>query len=146
MSLRLLIDPVRRYSVFGVGLMVICLTGCAHSDAWTSQDTRLQATLYIAMAADAYTTRNIQYDPNIEEVGPIAKHVLGSQPSTASTWQYFLSEGIMHYFIVRALPAEWRPWYQGVWIADHTSAAIINGDRGLFHREDLACQTCLPER
>ena len=110
-------------------LILLALTGCAHSDPWTKQDTTLQVAATIALVADAYTTANIQYH-NLYEAGP-ARHVLGSQPSTSDTWQYFGSLAVSHYLISRALPGKWRPYWQGSFIIIHANAAYKNCMNGL---------------
>ena len=93
---------------------VLILTGCAHTDEWTKRDTLLQLGATAMMVADAVTTNRIQNDQNTYENGPVAKHFLGPQPSTSDTYQYFGTVIISSYFISRALPAKWRPYYQ-VW-------------------------------
>jgi hypothetical protein len=102
-----------------LALTLLVLSGCAHNDPWTTRDTWMQVGLTTALAADAYTTAKIQYDPNLREVGPLASHVLGPQPSTSDTWQYFTTLAVSHYFIVRALPRRWRPYWQGAYIVNH---------------------------
>ena len=111
---------------FAIVIILALLSGCAHQDEWTTRDTWLQIGVTATLAADAYTTSKIQYDPWIEEVGPIAKHVLGRQPSTSDTYMYFGTLAISNYFITRALPAKWRPYWQGYEIAVHGSVAIKN--------------------
>jgi len=88
------------------------ISGCAHEDPWTTRDTVGQVVLSAALVADAYSTSNIQNVSGVWENGPIASHVLGQQPSTSDTWQYFTTLAISHYFISRALPAKWRPYWQ----------------------------------
>lgn len=114
--------------------MLLCMVGCAHQDEWTRGDTVRQVMLYTVMTADAYSTTNIQYDPHVREIGPLARQVLGAQPSTSDTWQYFITAGLVHYAVVRSLPAQWRPWYQGAFIAGHTAYIINNAKLGLFNR------------
>ncbi|KKM90900.1 hypothetical protein LCGC14_1233980 [marine sediment metagenome] len=82
-----------------------------------------------AYAADAYTTKYIQYDPLMQEEG-LARHVLGRQPSTSDTYMYFGTLMISNYFISRALPAKWRPFWQFANIVGHGSAAIGNCQLG----------------
>lgn len=95
-----------------IAASLILLSGCAHQDAWTTRDTVGQVVLSAALVADAYSTSNIQYTAKVWENGPIAGKVLGLQPATSDTWQYFTTLAISHYFIARALPAKWRPYWQ----------------------------------
>ena len=107
------------------------LTGCAHSDPWTKQDTILQSIYTGTLVIDAIQTSQIQYYPELEEGGAVARRVLGSQPSTSDTWQYFTTLAVSNYLITRALPAKWRPFWQGANIAGHGKAIFNNCAHGL---------------
>lgn len=113
------------FIVFGL------LSGCAHEDAWRTQDTVGQVVLTAVLIADAHSTSNIQYTPNVWEAGPIASKVLGLQPSTSDTWQYFTTLAISHYFITRAMPAKWRPYWQGFNTGAHAWAVWGNCEMNL---------------
>ena len=113
--------------------MAIFACGCAHQDEWTSQDTKFQIAVTIAMAADGYTSSKIQYTERMEEVGLVAKQFLGPQPSTSDVWMYTGTLMISSYFISRALPSKWRPYWQGFEIGMHGTAAIANC------QQDLGC-------
>ncbi len=93
-------------------LLLLGLQGCAHSDPWTTRDTAMQTGITILLAVDAIQTANIQYNPLVEEVG-FARHFLGAQPSTTDTYLYFATSAVVSFAIARALPAKWRPWFQG---------------------------------
>jgi hypothetical protein len=110
-------------------IILLLLQGCAHSDPWTKKDTYRQIAVSVVLATDAYTTSQIQYYNGIWEDGPLARKVLGTQPNTHSTYQYFLINGITNYFIARALPAKWRPYWQGWEVAVHSYATINNCDK-----------------
>lgn len=112
-----------KYSII---IVLLILQGCAHSDPWTKQDTWMQIAVTTVLVADAYTTSKIQYDPWLYEGGPIAKRILGDQPSTSSTYQYFAVNAIANYLITRALPAKWRPYWQGWEIVVHSKAVYNN--------------------
>ncbi len=134
-------------------VLLSLLGGCAHQDEWTSQDTWMQVGVYTLMAADAYSTTNIQYDPDQGEIGPIAHHALGRQPKTSDTWQYFVVMGTLHYVVARVLPEGYRTWYQGALIAGHTHWIVNNADQGLFSKyeapppiQEPQCTMCQPIR
>ena len=110
--------------------VLLVLMGCAHSDPWTTQDKWLQVGVTAVLAADAYTTSQIQYHPDVYEAGP-ARHILGSQPSTRDTYLYFTTLAISSYFISRALPARWRPYYQGSQIGLFGASVFNNAELGL---------------
>ncbi len=111
-------------------LLVLILTGCAHSDPWSRQDTVLQSVVTATLVIDAIQTSEIQNHPDIEE-GGFARHALGAQPSSSDTWMYFGTVAISHYLISRALPKKWRPFWQGGMIAVQTKTIISNCALGL---------------
>ncbi len=117
-------------SVLGIFIALLGLSGCAHQDAWTTRDTVLQSTLMIVMAYDAYLTTQLQDCPRAREVGDIAKHVLGRQPATSDTYQYFAALIITDYLIARALPERWRPYWHGYGIGVHTYAVRSHHIKG----------------
>lgn len=112
-------------------LAVLLLTGCAHSDPWTTRDTVMQVGVTVVLAYDARTTSQIQYCDTCYERGKIAKVFLGSQPSTSDTYLYFGTLAISNYFISRALPAKWRPYWQVGSAIPHAIAINGNCERGL---------------
>ncbi len=127
--------------------LLALLVGCAHSDPWTRADTRWQMAHTLALAADAYTTTQIQYHPTIGEVDPITKKVLGQQPGTAETWQYFASKAIVDYLIAMSLPEEWRRWWQVGGIGMHGYYAVQNCEVGLCGNRPKkipVCPDCRP--
>ena len=111
--------------------VIFFLAGCASSDSWTSRDTALQLVVTAAIVGDAITTERIQYVDGVYENGPIAKAFLGSQPSTKDTVIYFGSASVFSYLIARALPAKWRPYWQGWEIAAHGIAVQRDCNNGL---------------
>jgi len=110
---------------------MVGLSGCAHTDEWTRRDTMMQLGATVMMLGDAITTTKIQYDPNVHESAPVATQFLGPQPSTSDTYQYFGAVIITSYLISRALPAKWRPYYQGAQIAGHGYGFWNNCNMGL---------------
>lgn len=112
-------------------LTILLISGCAHNDPWTTRDTVMQVGVTVALAADAVTTSRIQYCETCYERGPVAKRFLGSQPSTSDTYLYFGTLAITNYFISRALPAKWRPYWQTWEMAVHGYAVINNCNIGL---------------
>ncbi len=112
-------------------MLVVCLNGCAHQDAWTTRDTVMQIAVAATMAYDAHLTSQIQHYPGVYERGPVARAVLGSKPKTSDTYLYFGTVMATSYLVSRALPAKWRPYWQVYGIADHAYAAGTLCDRGL---------------
>lgn len=104
----------------------VLVSGCAHQDEWTELDTVMLVGVSVVMVADAVTTRRIQYRPDLYEVGSTTRKVLGTQPSTSDTYLFFGSLIITNYFITRALPAKWRPYWQGYEIIRYGSAVRLN--------------------
>lgn len=101
-------------AVIGICMLIMgLLGGCASSDNWTRADTARELTFQVANAADAYQTSRYASDPTIEEGTPFTRAVIGSEPSGSDVALYFGTMAVSHYFIARALPAKWRPWFQG---------------------------------
>ncbi len=102
-----------------LGILVMLLSGCAHENPWTKQDTVRQSAVVVTMAYDAYLTTQLQYCNGAYESGFIAERILGSQPATSDTYQYFATSMVTSYLIARALPAKWRPYWQVFEIGVH---------------------------
>ncbi len=126
-------------------LMSLVLTGCAHSDPWTTGDTVWQG-IYMATAiADGVATSRIHEHPNIIENGEIAGAFLGQNPDPEDVWLYIGTSMVAHYFIARALPEGWRTFWQvgGIW--RHGMAVNEANQLGLFgepctrHQEEHPC-------
>jgi len=116
---------------FIIGCMILALLGCAHQDEWTRRDTVRQIGVTTVMLADAITTTRIQYTPDVYEGGPMARLFVGTQPSSSDTYQYFFSVMVTSYFISRALPARWRPYWQTWEMGVHVYAVRNNCQNGL---------------
>ncbi len=99
--------------------------GCAHEDPWTRSDTALQVLYTATLVADGYTTSRIQYRDDLHEAG-MARFVLGDQPKTSDTWQYMASGAVVHYLMMRALPAKWRRWAHSQSIASQMDVVLSN--------------------
>lgn len=91
---------------------LLALSGCAHQDVWTTRDTIGQVIATIAIVGDGVSTSRIRGTEGISEIGG-ARHFIGSQPTKQDTAMYFTTLAISSYFIARALPAKWRPYFQG---------------------------------
>ena len=117
--------------MFAVVLMVGLLSGCAHQDEWTTRDTQRQWVITGLMLVDAVQTTQIQYHPDSVEGHPLPLAVLGPNPSTSSTYQYFGSLAVSQFLITMALPAGWRPYYQGAVAIDHLYGIRKNSLAGL---------------
>jgi len=118
--------------LLSVALVYMHVTGCAHSDPWTRNDTVLYTAYVGTLAYDGHTTAEIRHYPCIEEAGSIAKHALGLQPDASSTWQYMGTLAITNYFIARSLPSTWRK----IWLTGNAyghGSAAYNNDK-LFDR------------
>jgi len=111
-------------------LLLLMLTACAHNDSWDRTDTGLYSAYAVAAIADGYTTTQIQYH-DVEEKNPIARTLLGSNPSTADTWQLTTSMMLCNYLIARSLPSTWRKRYLATWAIGHGIATVNNCNHGL---------------
>ena len=125
------------FRIFIIAALYMHVTGCAHSDPWTKQDTVLYAAYVGTLAYDAHTTAEIRNYPRIEEGGQIARQVLGPNPSSSDTYQYFATLAISNYLIARALPDKWRDVWLGANSVIHFDAA--HGNDGLYQKHDAWC-------
>jgi len=115
-----------------VCLLALCLvSGCAGSRNWSTQDTVLQSIVTGLLVIDAVQTSQIQYHPELEEGGLVARNVLGRQPRTSDTWQYFATVAFTSYVVSYYLPPKWRPFWQGGQIAYETKLIFNNCAHGL---------------
>ena len=106
-------------------VLIVLVSGCVNQDPWTTGDTVLEGIAIATMIADAHMTTQIQYHPNLEEIGRLPRHFLGANPETDETWLYFATWGVTHYLISRALPKGWRSAWQWYTIIE-TTASINN--------------------
>ena len=95
-----------------IAAAALALTGCASSGEWTRADTARELAFVGAIAADAWQTSQIAGRADLVEGEPLARAVLGREPSKSGTAVYFATLGVSHFLIARALPAKWRPWFQ----------------------------------
>ena len=93
-------------------LAILTNVGCAHSDEWTRRDTIRQLGVTVTITGDAWTTSRIHKTPGVYEKGRLVRPFLGTQPDPTEVYIFFASAAITNYFIARALPAKWRPWFQ----------------------------------
>ena len=101
--------------------LLTLLSGCA-----TTTDTKYEIAFQVINAVDAYTTAQIRHTRNVEETNSITRSLIGRQPNGADVALLFVTYGISHYVIARALPEKWRRFYQVGTIAYSTSLVINN--------------------
>ena len=107
-------------------VILICLSGCA-----SNLDTRYEIAFQAINIVDAYTTARLRHTPGAEEQNLITQFIIGTQPKEADVILLFITYGISHYMIARALPERWRRSYQLGSIAYSTSLVINNCQLGL---------------
>lgn len=79
---------------------------------WDRSDTGREITFQLLNAVDAVQTSEIRDRPDVQEVGPIARTIMGAEPSGTDVALYFGSMAISHYLISRALPPRLRQYWQ----------------------------------
>ena len=93
------------------------------ADEWTTADTYREAIYLTIDTMDWAQTREITRSPQIwGESNPI----LGQHPSIGSVNTWFISAGIAHYYISRALPSPYRAIWQYVSISFETQTVVHN--------------------
>ncbi len=111
-------------------LLAPAISGCA-SDNWTKTDTKYEIAFQVINAADAYTTSRIRHTYGVEEMNPITRAIVGSQPNETDVALLFITYGISHYVIATVLPAKWRRFYQVGTTLYSASLVIENCNLGL---------------
>lgn len=79
------------------------------------------------LLVDYNQTLDIKNHPGMYETNPI----LGQHPSDARIRNYFLLAGLGHYAVTKALPSEYRPYWQYGWIALEVLTILHNQQIGL---------------
>lgn len=100
--------------------------GCAHQDEWRTVDTERQLVATAAIVFDGWSSRNIGPATFTYEGGFVASRLIGPYPSNEDFIVYLTTVAIADYFIARALPAKWRPYFQVGVFAMHTRAGLSN--------------------
>ena len=122
--------------------LVLLVSGCAHTDAWTTGDTVLESVYIASVVADGLMTARIQDHPNIVEHGMIARHALGRNPNTADVWLYMGTSAVAHILIARMLPKAWRTAWQVGPTVSRVLAVNKGHQIGVFSEP---CTTVVPE-
>lgn len=104
------------------------LTGCslAPRDDWSRANTVAEVAFQVSNALDAAQTAQFKNRPDVGESVAFTRAVIGESPTTRDTAMYFATMGLSHYLIARALPAKWRPWFQGASLIYSTSLVYNN--------------------
>jgi hypothetical protein len=76
---------------------------------------------------DYSQTRDIKNHAGMYEIN----HILGQHPSDAKIRNYFLAVGVGHYLVTKALPNEYRPYWQWGWIGIELLTIAHNRQIGL---------------
>jgi hypothetical protein len=108
--------------------LLACMPAGA-ADRWSPRDIALEAAYQAVNLVDAATTADIRNHDDVQEAGPLASAVLGSQPDPLETAAYFAVLGAAHAAVTHALPSRYRPWWQAVTIT--TSAAYAGNNLSL---------------
>lgn len=106
-----------------IGLFAPLMTGCVslseryHGDDWSRDDTRREIAYQIVNAWDVIQTNEIRRRPDVVEVNPLGRAVMGAEPQPKDMAMYFGSLAVSHYAISRLLPAKLRKYWQSGTIA-----------------------------
>jgi len=110
-------------------LLALVCSGCsaiAPRDDWSTDSTVAEVAFQLSNTIDAFQTARIQHRADLAEGENLARFVLGREPSTRDTAVYFATVGVSHYLISRALPAKWRPWFQGASLIYSGTIVVTN--------------------
>lgn len=105
--------------------MACTLGGCASTnsykgpDTWAPSDTRREIAFQVINAWDVVQTNEIRNRADVQEVGPLARSLMGPEPTGSDIALYFGTMAATHYLISRALPPKLRKYWQLGTIANH---------------------------
>lgn len=99
------------------GVAFLFLSGCAtqnnwNADTWSAQDTRREIAYQLVNVYDAVQTSEIRKRPDVVEVNPVGRAVMGAEPKAEGVAMYFTSLAVSHYLISRVLPPKLRKYWQ----------------------------------
>lgn len=112
-------------------VFVVLFSGCAADSSWSRKDTTWEVAYQLVNAVDAVTTSRIQQHQDIIEGGWPTAAILGRNPGASDTAVLFMTYGISHYLIVRALPGRWRRSYQAITLGVSSWSVVVNCRNGL---------------
>lgn len=114
---------MHRYAIIAMAL----LSGCAHQDPWTSDDTDHFIAYTVSVAFDVHSTnRLIKRYPDVSEHNPIVSAVIGSRPNTNKLVVGAIVVSTVNFFVARALPSRYRRKYLTLWTFGHIILAVNN--------------------
>ncbi len=112
-------------------ILAAFISGCAHSDPWTQQDTNRQWATTAIIIGDGLSSIKIRETANVYEAGAIASRVMGQQPTETDLILYHGAVSFISWRVARALPASLRPYWQTLEMFLHGSAIVNNCELGL---------------
>ena len=131
----------RRWRWIVAVLALFTVPAAEASETLSRQDIALEAVYQLTAAADWGQTRWMTQHWHWAEPGPRGslhpkeRHeinpLLGDHPSIGRVNAYFLACGITHALITAALPARWRPYWQGAGIVLEVSFVAHNAALGV---------------
>ena len=118
-----------------LAIIIICFlffaSPAAAYDAWTKTDLALEGAAIGLMAADWAQTRTVSRNPDkYHETNPI----LGDHPSTDTVDRYFAASILGHVAVAHCIPARWRQWWAGAFIAIEGATVGHNNSIGVGMR------------
>ncbi len=117
--------------MYRIAILVLLLSGCAHTDEWTKRDAVMQTGVTVLAAYDGYLTAQLHTYPGITEGGNIARRIIGRNPDASDAYMYMGTLIVSSYFISRALPAKWRPYWQVAHMGSHGHGINAHCNDGL---------------
>jgi hypothetical protein len=118
---------VAAYTLAWIAVLVsLAYHGRAHADEWRREDTYRELAVAAVLTMDAVQTAQYRHRDDIEEGTALTRSLIGKEPTGRDTALYFGTLAISHYLIARALPAKWRPYWQGGVIAYEGYLVIRN--------------------
>ena len=104
------------------------LAGCAATpgEDWSPADTRRQLAATALIVVDGLQTAEFAGDPRWSEGNPVARAIVGADPSAEAALAGAAAWALTNYVVARRLTPEWRRRLQWLTIGGHGLAVLYN--------------------
>jgi len=113
---------------YAIAILLLCASTSAL--AWSEADTKRELAYLTLHTIDWSQTLDIAESDEFFE----RNQVLGSHPDRGEVHRYFVLTGLTHYGISRALPPNYRKWWQRITIATRAGYVAHNISIGVEFR------------
>jgi hypothetical protein len=114
-----------------IALLTCCCFSCASLN-WSTQDTVMQTSLGVLIAADIAQTQHAIIDcyGTNKLCGYEMNPILGKHPSSEALFTYNITAFILHLGVSMALPSKYRTIWQSLWLGAEAATVTSNYGNG----------------